>query len=242
MNRIAIAATVLVTTACTSLPAPAVAQEPTDSPPRTLQVSANASVQRTPDRAVVSLAVETIAETAEQTTSQNAQAMQAVLGAIRGAGVPAEDIQTQRVSLQPRYDQRREAREPVIVAYQAVNQVTATLEDVGQVGAVVDAAVRAGANRVMGISFELRDPEGAYHEALRLATQRARREAETLAGALGETLGPVTHVSSGGYSPPIPFAHARQEVMMAADAAAPPVEPGQLDVTAFVSITYRLGT
>lgn len=245
MNRIVLAVTVLVSTACSSLPARAVAQVPADTPPRTLSVNANASVQRTPDRAVVRLAVETIAPTAEEATDRNAQAMERMLAAVRGLGVPSEDIQTQRVSLHPRYDRSRDEPTPEIVAYQAVNQVIATLDDVTQVGAVVDAAVRAGANRILGIGFELSDPETAYHEALQLAVQKARREAETLAAALGESLGPAMQVSTGGYSAPMMRAPAPQpEMMMRADAAAaaPPVEPGELDVNAFVSITYRLGS
>jgi uncharacterized protein YggE len=242
MKRIIIAATVLATTACSSMPAPATAQQPASEQPRTLSVNANASVQRAPDRAVVRLAVETIANTADEASARNAETMQRMLSAIRALGIDADDIQTQRVSLHPRYDQSRDARSPEIVAYQAVNQVVVTLEDVTRVGEVVDASVRAGANRVIGVEFGLSDPESAYHEALRLAVEKARREASTLASALGESLGPALSVSTGGYSPPV--ARPMPEMAMARmDAAAPPpVEPGELDVTAFVSITYRLGS
>jgi uncharacterized protein len=214
------------------------AQAPEQNAPRTVHVSAQASVQRAPDRATIQLAVETIAETAREATARNAAAMDRVLAAVRQLGIPDARIQTTRIALHPRYDQRREAAEPLIVAYQAVNQVIVRLDDVGLVGRVVDAAVQAGANRVAGISFELSDPQAAYHEALRLAVARAGAEAAVVADALGETLGPAIQVSTGGAEPPRPMmAAARMEMAM----DAPPVQPGELDVHAMVSITYRLG-
>ncbi|MFW6205938.1 MAG: SIMPL domain-containing protein, partial [Gemmatimonadota bacterium] len=105
---------------------------------------------------------------------------------------------------------------------------------------VVDAAVDAGANRVTGIEFELADPEAAYHEALRRAIDQARREAEVAAAALGESLGPPMSLNTSGFNAPA------QRVMMESmdlrGAATTPVQPGELDVRASVSITYRLGS
>jgi uncharacterized protein len=215
------------------------AQGPAAEAPRTIHVSAQASVQRTPDRATVQLAVETIAETARDATNRNAAAMDRVLAALRELGIPDARIQTTRIALHPRYDQRRDHPEPAIVAYQAVNQVMVRLDDIGLVGRVVDAAVQAGANRVTGIHFELSEPHAAYHEALRLAVVRAGEEAAVVAAALGERLGPAMQVSTGGAQPPRARMEAAQMDM--AVSAAPPVQPGEMEVHAMVSITYRLG-
>jgi uncharacterized protein YggE len=112
---------------------------------------------------------------------------------------------------------------------------------VDAVGAVVDAAVAAGANRVMGIQFEISDPDAAYHEALREAIARARAEAEVAASALGETLGPPLQVSTGGFQPPIPMVRP-MAMAEARDQASTPVAPGEVEVRASVSIAWRLGT
>jgi uncharacterized protein len=219
---------------------PAIGQVPSPDGPRVVQVSARATVQQAPDRAVVQLAVETIAETAVAATARNAATMQRVLGALRQLGVPEAQIRTTRIELHPRYDHRREAPEPVLVGYQAMNQVMVRLDDIAAVGPVVDAAVAAGANRVTGIRFELSDPDAAYHEALRIAVGRARAEAEVVARALGESLGPALQVSTGGLQLPPPEAR-MQAVRMEMDVAPlTPVQPGELDVHATVSITYRL--
>jgi uncharacterized protein len=237
----------ILTAACalalTATPAPAqlASQDPSVDEPRVLQVSARATVQRAPDRAVVELAVENQAETARQATALNARAMQRVLSALRGLGVPEARIQTTRIELQPRYDRPRD-QPPSVVGYQAANQVVVRLDDIDLVGGVVDAAVEAGANRVTGIRFEISDPDAAYHEALRLAVQRARAEAETVAAALGEALGPALRVSTGGMQLPPPQVRMEMARVQMDMAEATPVRPGEMEVHATVNITYRIGS
>lgn len=229
----------LLLAGCSPATVPVTAQEPAPDAPRTLDVNASASVSRAPDRAVVELAVETLAETARAATAGNAEAMTAVLEALESLGIERADIQTRAVSLTPRYDRRTSDEEPAIVGYQAMNRVAVPVADVDRVGRVIDAAVGAGANRVLGIRFELTDPEAAYHEALQRAIAQARREAEVAASALGETLGPAIRVSTGGLStPPGPM----PELMAARAMADTPVQPGDLSVGATVHITYRLGS
>jgi uncharacterized protein YggE len=243
MRTITMLLAALTVTACTANPAPAGAQAApgTDAQPRTLTVSANASVSRSPDRAWINLAVESPGATAGEASDANARAMQAVMAAIRDQGIPAERIQTQRLELRPRYDRPREG-EPSIVGYTAVNQVRVRIDDLDRVGSVVDAAVTAGANRVTGINFEISEPAEAYHEALRMAVASAREEATVTAEALGETLGPPLQVSTGGFHMPTPSPAFRADAFAMEAAAAPPVEAGELEVRANITIVFRLGT
>ncbi|HUG41285.1 MAG TPA: SIMPL domain-containing protein [Longimicrobiales bacterium] len=251
MNRLSCIALAFTLSACAAAPATARAQVPVREAeqPRTIHVNATAQVQRLPDRAVTSLAVETTAATAADATRENADRMSAVIEAIRRVGIDRSRIQTRRVELMPRYEgvvrepQPMEPREPRIVGYIAVNQVVVTVDDIALVGRVVDAGVAAGANRVTGIHFQLRDPESAYHEAVRLAVQKARREAEVVAAALGEPLGPALNVTTSSYYAPPPSAPMMGDMRLERTAAMPtPVEPGELDVQASVSITFRIGT
>lgn len=229
----------LLAAACSPATVPATAQQPPPDSPRTLEVSASAAVVRAPDRAIVDLAVETVAPTARAATAGNAESMTAVLAALEALGVERSAIQTRSVSLSPRYDRRPNADEPVITGYQAVNRVAVPVSDVSGVGRVIDAAVGAGANRVLGIRFELADPEAAYHEALQRAVAQARREAEVAAAALDEVLGPPIRVTTGGLStPPGPT----PELMGMARDMITPVQPGELEIGATVHITYRLGS
>lgn len=223
------------------------AQEPVvRREPRTLHVSGMGIVQRQPDRAVVLVAVESRAATAQAAAQENARKMDAVYAALRHIGVVPPKVQTISYELHPQYSQpdpRRGEPEPFvprIVGYVAMNMVRVETDSVLRAGPIIDAAIAAGANRIANLSFELRDQESARMEALRLAVQKARAEAEVVASAAGQRLGPPqTITSSSGFQP----MYRRME--MAQDMAAPampptPVEAGSLTITANVNIVYLL--
>lgn len=212
---------------------------------RTISLSSSGTVRRAPDQAIVTLAVETRAATARQAAQQNAQRMDAVVRALRQAGIPGERIHTESYNLSPEYQYVNpgpgKPGEQRLVGYTASNSVRVQVDSIARVGATIDAAVGAGANRATGISFQLRDPDTARRDALRLAMDAARKDAQALAEAAGQTLGPLLQLSTGIVEPPRPmFAMARNADMAAPAAAPTPVEPGQLEITATVSVVYRL--
>ncbi len=227
------------------VPAASTAQQP-QVQERTVTVNANAMVEREPERAVILLAVESPAATAQQAARANATKMDALVAALRRLGISGPSIRTVSYELQPQYSNERpqpaeRQGPPRIVGYRAMNMVQVTVDTVARAGAVIDAAIAAGANRVAGLSFELRDPQSARNEALRLAVTRARGEAEAMAEAAGQRLGVPLNISTGGYAVP---RYARQMDMVAMEAAqAPsptPIEAGTLSVHANVTIVYKL--
>jgi hypothetical protein len=223
------------------LPAPLRAQEP--GPPNTVTVSATGVVQREPDRAKLLLSVESFAGTAQEAAARNAERMDALLAALRRVGLDPDDIRTVSYSLDPEYDFRQDApRQPGedrIIGYRARNTVEVTIDAIDRVGTIIDAAIQAGANRVLGISFELRDPDAARREAIAIAVGKARAEAEAVAAAVGRPLGPVLSVSTTG-SFPVPVPMYRMDAVQAARAVATPIEPGTLEVAASITIVYAL--
>ncbi|HWV58634.1 MAG TPA: SIMPL domain-containing protein [Longimicrobiales bacterium] len=209
---------------------------------RTITVTATGTATRQPDRARVLLAVETVAVTADAATDANSRRMEAVFAALRALGLGPDQLRTTGFELYPEYARDRpvDQPEPRIVGYRARNSIQATVDDVTRVGEVLDAAISAGADRVMSLWFELQDPAAARADALRDAVAKARAEAEAIAGALGEPLGPVLDISTTGATPvraPMPLAAARDM----AYAEAVPVEPGELDISAFVTAVFRIG-
>ncbi len=245
MRRAAVAAVLaLVASTAARAQQPAVGGAP--ELVRTITLSATGTVERTPDQAVVSLAVETMAPTAQKAAQQNAQLMDRVVRALREAGIPGDHIRTQYYNLNPEYQYTQPAPgrpgEQKLVGYRASNMVEATVDSIPRVGAIIDAAIGAGANRAQGIRFQLKDPEGARREALRVAVANARRDAEALAEASGQQLGELLQLSSSMQvtPPPVPMFAARAQVEAVAPAPTP-VEPGQMEITATVSAVYRLG-
>lgn len=209
--------------------------------PGWIQVSGTGSVEVSPDRATVAFAMETRAAAADAAAGANADAMDAVLGAIRGAGFTGLRLETFGYSLRPEYSTSNNQRTREIVAYTALNNVRATIEDVDAVGRVIDVAIAAGANRVASISFFAADTEAARSEALAEAVRNATAEARVIAESLGYRLGPPLEIN-GGAQRPIPVPMDGAFATLGQERAAPtPIEAGDHTVTAEVSIRFALG-
>lgn len=209
--------------------------------PGWIQVGGRGQVSIEPDRASVRVALESRAGTAAEAAEQNAEVMNRVLTALRSAGVPGLEIETSGYALNPEYQVSNDGRRVrEIVAYQAMNSVQATVSDVEGVGVLVDAAITAGANRITSISFFASDTEDARRQALALAVESARAEAEVIATSLGYELGPPLEVT-GGAQRPMPYEADMAMRSAGMAAAAPPLEAGSQIVTADVSIRFALG-
>jgi uncharacterized protein YggE len=194
---------------------------------------------------VLRLGVEVMAESAIAALSQNSQRMQAVIDALKEAGVPAEDIQTQTVQVRPEY--RRVEREPTeaqprptgsdreLVGYIATNVAEASSQDLDGIGALIDSAVQAGANRVEGIRFEVSDSTEVLAQAREAAWQDAEQKAMQLADLAGVALGEVLSIDEST-SVPRPVGLARE----VEEAAAVPIEPGTEQIQVDVRVTWAL--
>ena len=221
---------------------PAQGQSDTEREPSTLTVSGRGEVRVAPDEATVHLGVSRQRETAQEAQEEVNQVAQEILAAVIQLGVKAEQIQTSELRLSPVYSTRRPgpSEEPRVVAYRASNMVSVRLEDLSLVGPTIDSAMEAGANQLQGVNFALRDDISARQEALKEAVEEASRKAKAISEALELKLVEVIEVNEGSVSirvPPQRFEAARAQVQ----AASAPVSPGQLTVSASVTIRYRIG-
>jgi uncharacterized protein len=209
----------------------------------TIRVSATGEARTPPDRAWADFGVETEAATAGQAADQNARKMEAVITALVRAGVSRENVRTSDFNVFPVHEPTRDGTgEPRIRGYRASNVVTAQTDDVRRVGPLVDAALAAGANRIQGVRFGMRDPDRARDVALRDALRRARAEAAVLAEGMGVQLGRVLDVSTTTVpGMPYPVAYRMREMADAAASAATPIEPGQQTVHATVTVVFQIG-
>lgn len=196
-----------------------------------ITVNGTGSITAAPDRAELWFGVESQGETAKAALAANATEMRRLIAALRAAGV--SDLKTQSVNLNPRF-----VENGGVQGFSASNSVSASVRDASRAGAVIDAAVAAGANQVSGPSFTHANADELYRQALRAAVADARLSAQALAAASNLTLGKITAVVEAG-SAPIPFA-AQRGADMAVESSTP-VEPGQREVTASVTVTFEAG-
>jgi uncharacterized protein YggE len=206
-----------------------------------ITVSGEATVQAQPDTAVVSIAVVTQNASASEAQAENASRTEAVVRAVKAAAGAGAEVKTGGYSLQPQYSYKPN-ESPQINGYQVRNSVIVTMSDLTKVGAVIDAASRAGANTVDYLNFTLRRDRPARSQALAEATRDARAKAQTLAEALGGRVVRIVEVQEGPiYRPPVPLRGTvgRMAEMQAADT---PIEVGSLDIRAQVQLVAEVET
>jgi uncharacterized protein YggE len=203
-------------------------------------VSGEGTVTAPPDVAMITLGVSTQAATVADARDQAASALDAMIASIRNNGVDEDDIQTQNLSIFPEYSYPD--GNPVLRGYRVTNQVHVTVRDIDTTSQVVDDAVAAGgdATQIQGISFTIDDPASLRDQARELAVRDARARADVLASAAGVSLGDAIRISETT-SPdgPIPV-FARDEAAQSGADIATPIEPGQLDVTVLVTVTWAI--
>ncbi|HEV2285807.1 MAG TPA: SIMPL domain-containing protein [Steroidobacteraceae bacterium] len=212
------------------------------APLSSIRVTGDARVSAKPDRVQIDLGVQTVAVQSQQAAAANARELEAVLAAVRTAAGSTGQLRTVSYALNPNYQYHPGGGEPTITGYTAVNVVEVTLDELARMGDVIDAATRAGANRVQGIQFTLRDQDAIRAEALRQAAQRAHAEAEVLAGALNlRILRVLTVEETSPQIVPVRMFRPAARAAGAVAEAATPVESGTLDVSAQVVLVVEVG-
>ena len=221
------------------LPLQAAAHPETPSAPY-IEVTGEAEARVAPDTALLDFGVTTRAETAAAAVQQNAARMQAVLAAVRKAVGAEAQIGTGTYSLRAEYSpQPREATPPRVIGYVAANVVRLETRELKRLGELIDVAAQAGANQVQRIAFTLSDPTEPRQRALRDAVLDAQAEAQSIAGALKASLGPVQSVTEQDSGSVRPFM--QDAVMARAEAASTPIEPGTIAVRARVLLRVQIG-
>lgn len=227
-----------VTAAAMATSVPVQAQDGVKGGERTVSVSATGSAAASPDRAGIATGVMTEAATAREALSLNTTAMKKLIDGLKALGLDAKDIQTTTVQINPRYADGRGNKAATITGYQAVNQVRIVVRDLKRLGEILDQSITLGANQMGGISFEVSSAETLKDEARKAAMANARRRADLYASAAGASVGPVLAISESQSNPqPRVYGGAR-----AAMAEAVPVEPGSVDLTVQVHVTWALKT
>ena len=210
-----------------------------DSNGRVLTVSGTGRVSIRPDVADLRLGVTITESTVEAARAASAKVLNGVIAGLKAIGVDERDLRTSIVSVQPQYDYSQQSAPPRLVGYQFTNIVAATIRDIDKVGDAIDRALGAGATNVDQIGFRVADQSAAETEAREAAVRDARAKADALARAAGVTIEGVAAITEGGAGP-IPFPRPFERMALAAKDAGTPIEAGENEITATVTVTYLL--
>jgi uncharacterized protein YggE len=216
---------------------PAAAQ-PQPPAPAVIVTAGEGVVKQAPDRAWVTIGAESHARTAQEAQRANTDAMTAVIDRIKTAGIAADAIQTSGYNLQPEFDYVNGKQS--LRGYAARNQVQVRVDTLARTGEIMTAVVANGATTVSGVRFDLKDREGAERQALALAVRDARRRADALAEGANVTIARVIRIEEQrDMDVPRPMAMSGM-AMMKAEGAPVPLEAGEIEVRARVTMTAAI--
>jgi uncharacterized protein len=222
---------------CAAIVFAAPARAEPDFPPA-ISVTGEASISVPPDRAEIGAGVTSDAKTAREASEANNAAMGKMIAALKSFGVDEKDMQTSRISLQPRYAPNRDTPSP-IVGYRASNRVTIRLKDVAKVASVIDTLVAAGTNDIGNVNFMVSNASKLLDDAREKAVADARRKAEIYAKAAGVTLGAPLSISEGGA--PEPVFRSKMAMPAAIAGGAPtPIALGEETLSVSIGVTWAI--
>ncbi|MDQ2746477.1 MAG: SIMPL domain-containing protein [Acidobacteriota bacterium] len=210
-----------------------------------ITVVGDAQTKVAPDTAQITFSVVTQNAQAVNAQQENARKSEAVKTAVEAVAANVKpEVKTSDYSLNPEQDYSKNV--PKISGYEVKNTVTVSIQDLSQVGAVIDAATKAGANSIEGIQFVLRENSPAQGDALALAAQQAKTKAEAVAQSLGGKIVRIVESVEGG-APIIPERNDERAMsnMMSMNASAKPmyntpVQAGSLNVHSRVVLVVEV--
>ena len=190
-------------------------------------------VYTTPDEAVVQVSVEVSNPSAAAAQDEASKRMASVIAAMKSLGVADERMRTSGLSLMPIRDEKGLR----IVGYVARNTLTVTVSDLSKVSEVIEKAVAAGANTINSLTFQVSSEKARSlkSEAIKLAFQDAKLQAEAAAAAAGKKIIGLKSLTIGGIYLPT-----RTLVGAEAFAKEAYIMPGESQITVSVSATFLI--
>lgn len=235
----------------TALLVPALAPAQTDSSSiiakgiRSIAITATDRVTHQADVATVHIGYELYGPDQPSAYAAASKASNAILDALRSAGVPADNIESEQQSVAPiETYQLNQLPANERASHAFVAQQSWTVRTSAEAAArVLDLAIKAGANKSGNIDWSLKDPNAASAEAAGKALQRARAQAEAMAGGLNVKLGQLLYASNQVEAEPIrPVALMAPTRMAKAEPAPPPLalNARQIETTATVYAVFAI--
>jgi len=203
-----------------------------------VSVSGVGKVYLTPDIAYVLVGVHSESESVLEALNKNNKDAKAISDTLQEMGLEVRDIQTTAFNVFPqqKYGPNGEMQGTY---YVVENSVYITVRDLEELGKLLDAVVRSGANSINSIIFDVEDKTAAYSQARKLAVQDAVAQAKELTEAAGVELGDLVNLSAYSSGVPVPLYEGKGGAMAMAPGEVP-VAAGQLVLIMNANLTYEI--
>ena len=205
---------------------------------QTLTVEGKGTVQIAPEFARISASVSHTAEMAAAAQAAADRVMTRLLAGVNALPVAEDSIDAGQIRIQPRYRWNPRAEMQEFQGYEATRLLTFKLTSLDALGEALEMLSEQGATTVDAPQYGSAQSPDARKRALAIAYARALADAETLAEAAGLTLGHPQNISTGLQGAPVFRAMNRDAPVAMSAEMAPRYGPGQLSVSASVSVIF----
>ena len=160
-----------------------------------ITVNGDAVVTVQPDQILINFGIETWDKDIMTAKQKNNEIMKKAITVIKESGVPDKDIQTDYLSVEPRYNDNYEKKD--LIGYFIRNTFVVTMSDPEKVEDLVTAVLQSGVNYIHSINFQSTEFKKYREQARELALNAAKEKAEKMASALGQSIGNPLQISEG---------------------------------------------
>ncbi len=206
---------------------------------RYITVSADGTVKVTPDAVRLNATISVVVGTSKAALAATSTSASAVRAALIANGVATKDIATQNLTVYPEYSYSQN-KSPVIIGYHGNQSFDVVIHNAKNAGAVVDAVVAAGGNRlqVNSVTPFVFDSTNSTSSARTDAVNKAKAKASSYASLLDVKLGKVIYLIEN--SSPTVYPQPLADAVAASGIRATKVDLGQQGVTVSITIQWAL--
>ena len=154
---------------------------------RLITVTGDAEVRIVPDEVILTLGVETWNNELNIAKKENDQRVQNVVAVVKKYEIEEKHIQTDYLSIEPRYEHSYEHKK--FIGYFVKKSIVVTLRDISKFENLLSDVLEEGANYVHGIQFRTSELRKYRDQARSLAIKAAQEKATALAKELGQKIG-----------------------------------------------------
>jgi uncharacterized protein YggE len=198
-----------------------------------IHVSGHGSVEVEPDMGHVQLHVRREGQNAAELGKELDLVVRAVLELTRDLGIARRDVTAAAISINPRH--RRRNNETVVDGLVATRTIALKLRDLDRFSALMNRALAAGVNNVDPMRLDTSRREALENQALELAMNDAKAEAERVAEGFAIALGPVIDVQVGGHAP-----RPQAAMLMRESSDGGAFSPGIIRIDRYVQATFAI--
>ncbi len=207
---------------------------------RTISVTGSAELETMPDKAIIYLQVKTEGADAKTVQQQNAAATKKVIKVLEDAGLAKKDIETSSYYLSPKNRYDFQQKKQIDDGYLVNHALKVTVNNIEEVGKIVDLAVEAETTQISYVQFALSEAKRKQlqQQLFKEAGKQAKEKAGLLAEGVGVSVGKVLSIAEAGSFSEGYYGRA---VAMAESASSTQINPQQLRVTAQVQAVFEMG-